>query len=106
MSEFRLHPAAFQDLEEIRVFLAKDSVSAAELMLDEVEITISKLAVFPQMGHLRPDLSSRGLRFHVVRSLLIAYVSASNPITIIAVADGRRNPRILAAILRKRMKRE
>ena len=103
---FVLHPGAFRDLEEIRAFLAQDNVVAADLMLDEVEAAISKLAAFPQMGHLRPDISSRGLRFHVVRSFLIAYVPSSTPIPVIAVIDGRRNPRILAAILRKRMKQD
>lgn len=55
----------------------------------------------PLAGHLRPDLSSRPMRFWLVHSYLLAYVP-EQPLLIIGVLHGRRNPRIMAAILRDR----
>jgi plasmid stabilization system protein ParE len=54
------------------------------------------------VGHKRPDLTSRPLRFTVVREYLIAYAPDEKPLWIVAVMHGRRNPRVMAAILRGR----
>jgi hypothetical protein len=43
------------------------------------------------------------LRFHVVRDqYLIAYAPDEIPLWVVAVLHGRRNPRVMAAILRRR----
>jgi hypothetical protein len=55
MSGFVLHPEALTDLDDIWEFIASDNVGAADRL--------------PQVGHIRPDLTSRPLRFHTVREL-------------------------------------
>lgn len=60
------------------------------------------LAASPRIGHRRPDLTTRPLRFHLVRDYLIGYVPDETPLWIVAVLHGRRNPRVIAAILRTR----
>ncbi len=60
------------------------------------------LALFPRQGHLRPDLTSKPMRFHVVRDYVIAYAPDENPLIIVAILHGRRNPRVLAALLNAR----
>ena len=102
MSAFELHPEAFADLTEIWEFIAEDDVDAADRVVNEVYEAIRALVSFPQQGHRRPDLSSRPLRFKVVRDFLIAYAPDENPLLVVAVIHGRRNPRVLAAILRGR----
>ncbi len=102
MSGFVLHPDALADLEEIWEFIAVDSLSAADRVLEEIHEAIRGLVPFPQMGHLRSDLTYRPLRFHPVRDLLIAYAPDETPLVVMAILHGRRNPRVMAAILRGR----
>jgi plasmid stabilization system protein ParE len=102
MSGFVLHPDALTDLTEIWEYIATDSPSAADRVLTEIQEAIRALGPFPQLGHLRPDLTSRPLRFQLVRDLLIAYAPDEKPLLVVAVLHGRRNPRVIAALLRTR----
>ncbi len=102
MSGFVLHPDAFADLDEIWEFIAADNLSAADRVVDEIHEAIRALVPFPQQGHNRPDLTSRPLRFHPVRNFLIAYAPDEKPLVVLAILHGRRNPRVMAAILRGR----
>jgi addiction module RelE/StbE family toxin len=99
MSGYVLHPEAFADLDEIREFIAQDNPDAAGRLMDEFFAAFQSLAQFPASGHLRPDLTGRSLRFLVVRQYLIVYAPESQPLQILAVLHGRRNPRVLAAAL-------
>jgi plasmid stabilization system protein ParE len=101
VSAYSFHPDASLDLNDIWEFIAQDSVAAADRVLDDIESAINMLVSNPHAGHLRPDLSSRTLRFWLVRSYLIAY-SAENPLLVIGILHGRRSPKIIAAILRDR----
>jgi antitoxin ParD1/3/4 len=101
VSTYWLHPDAFADLNDIWEFIAQDSVDAADRVLDEIQKAINMLVRASLAGHLRPDLSSRPMRFWLVHSYLIAYVP-EQPLLIIGVLHGRRNPRIMTAILHGR----
>ena len=57
---------------------------------------------FPFVGYSRPDLTSRPLRFQVVHEYVIAYAPDEKPLVVIAILHARRNPRVIAAILRTR----
>ena len=102
MSRFVLHPDALTDLTEIWEYIAADNPSAADRVLAEIQEAIRALVPFPQLGHVRPDLTSRPLRFQLVRDLLIAYAPEERPLVVVAVLHGRRNPRVIAALLRTR----
>ena len=102
MSGFVLHPDALADLDDIWEFIAADSLPAADRILEEIYEAIRRLVSFPQLGHSRPDLSSRPLRFHPVRDFLIAYAPDENPLIVLAVLHGCRSPRVIAAFLRDR----
>lgn len=102
MSGFVLHPDALTDLTEIWEFIAADNPDAADRVLDEMYEGIRALVPFPQIGHRRPDLTSRPLRFHPVRDFLIAYTPDEQPLIVLAILHGRRSPRVMAAILRER----
>jgi plasmid stabilization system protein ParE len=99
---FGLHPGAAQDITEIWEYIAEDSVLAARRFREEIIEAISRLALFPQQGHRRTDLTMRPLRFQVVREYLVAYAPDEKPILVIAVLHGRRNPRVIAGILQDR----
>jgi toxin ParE1/3/4 len=102
MSGFVIHPAAFADLEEIWEFIAADSLDSADRVLEEIFEAIHSLVPFPQVGHIRADLTAWPLRFHPVRDFLIGYASEEKPLLVLAILHGRRNPRVMAAILRNR----
>jgi len=101
-SGYALHPEAFADLDEIRAHIAQDSPDAADRIMSEVFDAIRGIVPFPHQGHQRTDLTSRPLRFTLVREYLIAYAPEEQPLWVVAVIHGRRNPRIIAAILRGR----
>jgi toxin ParE1/3/4 len=99
---FELHPGAADDITEIWEFIARDSPLSAKRVREEILEAIRKLVIFPQQGHARSDITSRPLRFQIVRDFLIAYAPDEEPILVIAVVHGRRSPRVMAAILRAR----
>ena len=99
---FELHPGAVQDVTEIWEFIGKDNPFAARDVREDILDTIRNLIPFPHQGHRRADLTSRPLRFQTVRNYLIAYAPDEKPLLVVAVLHGRRSPRVIAAILRKR----
>jgi plasmid stabilization system protein ParE len=102
MITYGFHPEARQDLDEIWEFIAAANLDAADRVISEILTALDSLVQFPQKGHRRPDLTSRPLRFILVRDYLIAYAADETPLWIVAVMHGRRNPRVMAAILRGR----
>jgi plasmid stabilization system protein ParE len=101
MKEFVLHPEAYRDIEEIWQYIAADTL-AADRIVEEFYRNIRKLAPFPNRRHSRPDLTSGPLRFLAVRDYVIVYAPDEEPLVVIAVLHGRRNPRVISAILRER----
>jgi plasmid stabilization system protein ParE len=102
MSGFVLHPQAYADLDEIWEYIAGDSLDAADRVREEIYDAIQSLVPFPCVGHMRPDLTSKQLRFQPVREYVIVYAPDEKPLAVIVVLHGRRNPRVLSAILRSR----
>src|SRR5271165_6932384 len=96
------HPEARLDLDEIWEFIRADNLTAADRTIVEILSAIRALVPFPGQGHRRTDLTSRLLRFILVREYLIAYAPDEKPLWIVAVMHGRRSPRVMAAILRGR----
>jgi toxin ParE1/3/4 len=102
MIGYDFHPQAAVDLDEIWEFIASQDLTAADAVLSDILATLDRLVPFPNHGHKRPDLTPRALRFTLVREYLIAYAPNEQPLWVIAIMHGRRNPRIMAAILRSR----
>jgi plasmid stabilization system protein ParE len=102
MSGFVFHPDALIDLNEIWNFTATDNPAAADRVTQGINDAIRALLPFHQIGHRRPDLTSRPIRFLTVRDLLIAYAPDESPLVVLAILHGRHNPRIIAAFLRAR----
>jgi toxin ParE1/3/4 len=102
MTGYALHPEAFADVDEIRVYIAEENPDAADRLITEIFDGIRALVSFPNQGYRRTDLTSRSLRFKLVREYLIAYAPDKRPLWVVAVFHGRRNPRVIASILRGR----
>lgn len=56
-SKFLLSPEALIDLDEIWLFIAKDSIDAADRTEDDIRSAMRLLASQPNIGHNRPDLT-------------------------------------------------
>jgi plasmid stabilization system protein ParE len=102
MTGYDFHPEARFDLDEIWEFIRADNLDAADRMIAEILSAIRAVVSFPNQGYTRPDLTSRPLRFTLVREYLIAYAPEEHPVWVVAVIHGRRSPRIMAAILKGR----
>ena len=102
MTEYALHPEAFSDLDGIREYIAEDNPDAANRVITEIFDEIRALVAFPNQGYRRPNLTSRPLRFKLVREYVIAYAPEKRPLWVVAVFHGRRSPRVMATILRGR----
>ena len=68
-----LSEEALSDLDEIWLYIASDSPTAADRVIDEIYEVIYRLAEFPGLGHLREDLIHEPLRFWSVYHYLIIY---------------------------------
>jgi plasmid stabilization system protein ParE len=102
MSGYAFHPEAFTDLDQLWEYIAEHNVDAADRVVADMFSALRTLVASPHIGHRRPDLTARPLRFHRVRDYLIAYAPDENPLWVVAVVHGRRNPRVMAAIVRDR----
>ena len=102
MTGYDFHPEARADLNDIWEYIRADNLDAADRVIAEILSAVRALVLFPNQGHKRPDLTSRPLRFILVREYLIAYAPDEKPLWVVAVMHGRRSPRVMAAILRDR----
>ena len=92
MSDFRLSPQAFQDIDSIWEYIAQDNLDAADRLRDEFFDAFEKLAKMPGIGHLRQDLATEPLRFWLVHSsYLVIYRPDSHPLEIVRVLHGARD---------------
>ena len=64
MTGYAFHPDAFADLDEIWEYIAQDNIDAADRVLADIHTVLRTLGASPHIGHRRPDLTARPLRFH------------------------------------------
>ena len=79
MTGYDFHPEARFELAEMWEFIRADNLDAADRVIAEILAAISALVPFPNVGHKRPDLTGRPLRFIVVREYLIACAPEERP---------------------------
>lgn len=77
---FALHPLAAQDITEIWEYIAEDNPLAARSVREDILNAIRGLVPLPHQGYRRPDLTSRLLRFTLIREYLIAYAPDEKPL--------------------------
>lgn len=102
MTGYDFHPEARTDLDEIWDYIAEENPDAADRVIGDILAAVRTLLPFPYQGHRRTDLTSRPLRFWLVRDYLVAYAPDEKPLWVIAVIHASRSPRVMAAILMDR----
>lgn len=92
MMSLRRTAAAEDDLIAIWLRIAEDDQRAADRMLDRFADAERRLASFPEIGMLRPELGV-GIRAIFVRGHALFYRTVQSQIEIVRVMDGRREIR-------------
>jgi len=91
MAEILRTHLARRDLDEIWYFIARDNVSAADNLLEEIERKCCLLAEFPELGQLRPEFRTGQYRSFTVRKYVIYYRPVADGILIARVLHGARD---------------
>ena len=102
MSRYTLHSHVWEDIREIWEFIAQKNPQAADRVEDELFEAFELLAERPGLGHLDQDLTSKPVRFWVVRRYLVVYEPDSEPLLIVMVIHGARRPETIAKTLADR----
>jgi len=77
------------DLRDIWLYVAQDSIDAADRLLDRLDRTIRMLADNPAVGQRQDDLRE-GLRRFVVGNYLVFYETVRGGIRVVRVLHGAR----------------
>ncbi|HJD55081.1 MAG TPA: type II toxin-antitoxin system RelE/ParE family toxin [Rickettsia endosymbiont of Pyrocoelia pectoralis] len=88
---FSLTLQAEQDIKDIWLYIANDSVAAAENVIENFEKAFYKLADNPNMGSKREDLTNKPVRFWIVYNYYIIYDPNTSPLQILRVISSYRN---------------
>jgi plasmid stabilization system protein ParE len=94
VSQFELARRALGDLQEIWDFVAEDSFTAAERLIEDFYGAFRRLAAVPGMGHKRQDLTGRDVLFWALYSYLIIYTS-SQPLRVVRIIHAKRDVKTL-----------
>jgi plasmid stabilization system protein ParE len=86
------------DLDEIWIYIARDSERQADRVVERIMQAIDLLAERPGLGHVKLDYAPEELRFWTVFSYYIIYRPDTDPMEITRILHSARNIR---SILRR-----
>ena len=91
--EIRFLGEALDDLEEIVLYIARDSTTAAMLMHDKIIASANDLAMFPKRGRPVPDkkISAMGFRMLGIPPYIAFYRVVGGEVLIYRVLHGATN---------------
>ena len=73
------------------LYVARDSIDAAERVIGDIEWAMKLIAGMPGIGHRRDDVSDPRRRFWAVHSYLIAYSWTDDVVRVARVVSGHRD---------------
>ncbi|MGD9890819.1 MAG: type II toxin-antitoxin system RelE/ParE family toxin [Dehalococcoidia bacterium] len=83
-------PRARDDLEAARLFIARDSLRAAAMLVGRVYSAVSHLEEFPLSGRVVPEYGEQSIREVIVRPYRIFYEVEGDRVRILAVHHSAR----------------
>jgi plasmid stabilization system protein ParE len=89
--QYVLSFAAEQDIDEIITYIAQENPIAAKKFLDALFESMDRLSEFPDLGHLREDLTDKAVKFWPFKWHYPIIYKASSPIEIVRVLSGFRD---------------
>lgn len=91
MALYEVSAEAQEDLFEIWLHIAGDSLDLAIRIDAEFHELFTALGRMPGQGHTRKDLTPRPVRFFAHYSYMVVYQPTAKPVRIMAVLRGRRD---------------
>jgi toxin ParE1/3/4 len=89
MARYTTRPKAEADLLEIWLYIAQDSLRAADRLLDRIAAQCRLLADNPRLGRSRPEIAPDA-RVWVVGRYLVLYRAQDDGIEVVRVVHGAR----------------
>jgi plasmid stabilization system protein ParE len=83
--------SAEQDIDEIITYLAEENSAVARTFLDALFAAMDHLAEYPELGHLREDLTDKHVKFWPFKWHYLIIYKPTSPIEIIRVLSGFRD---------------
>jgi len=90
MGQVRWTPQAADDLEAICTFIARDAPQVAATFADRVIRATDRLASFPYLGRVVPELGIDNIREIVVGSYRVIYRIRQEEVHVLTVHHGAR----------------
>lgn len=95
MASIQYSAKARADIADIWFWIAKEAGDRlADDIIDRIEQRISRLALYPRLGRIRPDIGD-GARSLVVERWLVLYDTGTDNVRILRVMDGATDLRRL-----------
>jgi len=82
---------ALEDLESIKLFIAKDSPYYAEKYIEKIISAVEKIEKFPKIGRVVPEEKNENLREIIHGNYRVIYLLADGEIIITAIVHTRRD---------------
>lgn len=90
MAQVRWTPQAYEDLEAICLFIARDSPQMAATFADRVMRSTDRLCDFPRLGRIVPELGAENVREILVGSYRIVYRVKDEHVQLLTIHHGAR----------------
>ncbi len=86
-----LSPIAEQDIDEIITYLAQENPVVARTFLDALFAAMDNLAEFPEIGHIRQDLTDKPVKFWPFKWHYLIIYKPTSPVEIVRILSGFRD---------------
>lgn len=82
---------AEQDIDEIITYLVQENSVVAQTFLDALFDAIDNLAEYPEIGHIREDLTDKPVKFWSFKWHYLIVYKPTTPVEIVRVLSGFRD---------------
>ena len=82
---------AEQDIDEIITYLAQENPVIAQTFLDALFNAMDNLAEYPELGHLREDLTDQPVKFWSFKWHYLIIYKPTSPVEIVRILSGFRD---------------
>jgi addiction module RelE/StbE family toxin len=90
VTEITWAPQALEDVEAIRDYLSRSSVSYATLLIERIVAAVTRLESHPRSGRAVPELGDPSVREIIVRDYRVVYRLRHGVAEILTVFHGAR----------------
>jgi addiction module RelE/StbE family toxin len=90
VTEISWAPQALEDVEAIRDYLSRSSVSYATLLIERIVAAVTRLESHPRSGRVVPELADPSVREIIVRDYRVVYRLRHRVVEILTVFHGAR----------------